>query len=148
MVCRLKKALYGLKQAHIAWYARLDKYLMKLGLLKGIANSNLYFKIDNYNILIVEFFANDIIFGGEDDLCKQFVDDMQKEFEMSMIGEMKLLLGLHINHLDKGILISQSKYVKELLNKFGLNDSKPIGTPMVTRYKLTKENIQILGRNS
>lgn len=66
MVCWLKKALYGLKQAPRARYARLDRYLMNLGFDKGTADSNLYFKINQNNILIVEVFVNDIIFGGND----------------------------------------------------------------------------------
>lgn len=140
MICRLKKVLYGLKKAPRAWYARLDKYLIKLGFYKGIDDSNLYFKIDNDNILIVEVFVDDIIFGRDDDLCKKFVDDIQKEFEMSMICDMKLFLGLQITQLYKGIFISQSKYVKDLLKNFGLFNSKPIRTPMVTRYKLIKDD--------
>lgn len=88
MVCKLKKALYGLKQASRARYARLDKYLLKLGFTKGVVDSNLYFKIENDKILIVEVFVDDIIFGGDDDMSMKFAGDMQKEFEMSMIGEM------------------------------------------------------------
>jgi len=57
---------------------------------------------------------------------------------MSMFGEMNFLLGLQINQSDKGIFISQSKYVKEFLKKFGMEDSKPVCTPMVTGYKLSK----------
>jgi hypothetical protein len=80
MVCRLNKSLYGLKKASRAWYNRLDGYLLKLGFNKGIADSNLYFKIDHDDILIVEVFVDDIIFGGSDGLCKKFAEEMQSEF--------------------------------------------------------------------
>lgn len=76
MVCKLKKGLYGLKQSPRAWYARLDKYLLKLDFCKGTVDSNLYFKVDNDNILIVEVFVDDIIFGGDDDLSMKFADDI------------------------------------------------------------------------
>lgn len=69
MVYRLRKDLYGLKQEPRAWYARLDKYLLKLGFTKGSAENNLYYKITDDDILIVEVFVDDIIFGGEDKLC-------------------------------------------------------------------------------
>ena len=72
MVCRLRKALYGLKQVLGAWYARLDKYLLKIGFTKGNVDSNLYYKVTNDDILIMEIFVDDIIFGGEDGLCKEF----------------------------------------------------------------------------
>ncbi|GLJ18051.1 hypothetical protein SUGI_0318500 [Cryptomeria japonica] len=54
MVCKLKKALYGLKQAPRDWYTRLDKYLLKLRFYKGTVDSNLYFKVENDDILIVD----------------------------------------------------------------------------------------------
>jgi hypothetical protein len=47
-------------------------------------------------------------------------------------------LGLQISQLDEGIFISQTKYIKEMLKKFGMEDCKPVSTPMVTSYKLRK----------
>ena len=65
---------------------------------------------------------------------------MMSEFEMSMFGEIKFFVGLQINQLKHGNFITQSKYVKEILKKFGMEDSKPINTPMVTRHKLSKND--------
>jgi len=140
MVCRLRKPLYRLKQAPRAWYAKLDKHFLKLGFSKGTTDSNLYFKINHEDILIVEVFVDDIIFGGNECMCKAFADQMKSEFEMSMFGEMNFFLSLKIVQSDKGIFISQSKYMKELLKKFGMEDSNPVGTPMVTGCKLSKDD--------
>jgi hypothetical protein len=63
----LKKSLYGLKKSPRAWYSRLDKYLQQQGFKKGNADSNLYIKVDQYNILIIEVYVDDIIFGSDDD---------------------------------------------------------------------------------
>ena len=63
---------------------------------------------------------------------------MKKEFEMSMFGEIKFFVGLQIQQRNKGIYITQSKYTKEILKKFGRKDSKLVGTPMYTGLKLTK----------
>jgi hypothetical protein len=65
-VCRLKKALYGFKQVHRACYSILDKYLQQ-GFIKGIVDNNLYIKVDQDNILIIEAYVDDIIFGSDDD---------------------------------------------------------------------------------
>lgn len=92
-------------------------------------------------MLIIEVFVDDIIFGGEDKLCIEFSKNMEKEFEMSMIGEMKFFLGLQITQTDKGIFIFQTKYAKELLKNFGMGDSKPVSTPMVTSEKLTRKDV-------
>ena len=94
MVCRLKKALYGLKQAPRTWYARLEKYLEKLGFAIGTTHSNLFLKKIEYGLIIIIIFFDDITFGGTDEAIKKFSEDMKNEFEMSMIGEIKKFLGL------------------------------------------------------
>jgi hypothetical protein len=96
-VCKLKKALYGLKQAPRAWYSRLDKYLQQAGFRKGSADNNLYIKVTQDSILLIEFYVDDIIFGSNDDrLSQKFAKDMQNEFEMSLLGELSFFLGLQI----------------------------------------------------
>lgn len=57
-------------------------------------------------MLIVEVFINDIMFGGDDEMSMSFANAMKKEFEMSMIGEIKFFIGLLISQLDSGIYIS------------------------------------------
>jgi len=59
---------------------------------------------------------------------------------MSLLGELKFFLGLQISQLNDGIFISQSKYIKEMLKKFGMEDYKPISTPMTTGCKLSKDD--------
>ena len=59
---------------------------------------------------------------------------------MSLLGELSFFLGLQITQSNKGIFISQSKYMKEMLMEFGMEDCKPINTPMITRCKLSKED--------
>ena len=95
MVCRLHKALYGLKQALRAWYERLHKYLVKIGFEMIDDNNNLYINTQKgKGILLSKFFVDDIIFGGQDVLCKAFANEMKQEFEMSMFGEIKFFVGL------------------------------------------------------
>ena len=66
-MCKLKKALYGLKQDPRAWYSRLDKYLQQEGFRKGSVENNLYIKVSQGNILLIEVYVDDIIFGSDDD---------------------------------------------------------------------------------
>jgi hypothetical protein len=129
-VYRLKKTLYGLKQEPRAWYSKLDNYLRQQGFKKGNTDSNIYIKEENDRLIIVEIYVDDIIFRSDDDrLSKQFVESMKKEIEMSMLGEMNFFLGLQITQSDKGISIFQTKYINEMLKKFQMEDSKPVGTP-------------------
>ncbi|GKC19167.1 copia protein [Tanacetum coccineum] len=64
---------------------------------------------------------------------------MHDEFEMSMMGELNFFLGLQIKQMEDGIFFNQSKYIKEMLKKFGLEDSKPMKIPMSSDTKLTKD---------
>ncbi|GJS32188.1 zf-CCHC domain-containing protein [Tanacetum coccineum] len=73
------------------------------------------------------------------DLCDDFSKIMHEEFEMSMMGELKFFLGLQIKQLEDDIFFNQSKYIKEMLKEFSLEDSKPIKTPMSSETKLTRD---------
>jgi hypothetical protein len=144
-VCKLKKALYGLKQAPRGWYSRLDKYLQQVGFRKGSANNNLYIEVSQGNILLIDVYVDDIIFGSDDDrLSQKFAKDMQNEFEMSLLGEISLFLGLQICQSNQGIFISQTKYIREILKRFGMEDCKLVITPMQTSCSLRKLMIQSL----
>jgi hypothetical protein len=102
-VCKLKKALYGIKQAPRAWYSRLDKYLQQVGFRKGSVDNNLYIKVIQGNILLIEVYVDDIIFGSDDDrLSQKFAKDMQNEFEMSLLGELSFFMGLQIRQSNQG----------------------------------------------
>jgi hypothetical protein len=91
----LNKDLYGLKQAPKAWYSKLDRYLQQQGFRKGNVENNLYKNINQENILIIEFYVDDIIFGsGDESMSKNFSKDMQHNFEMSLLGELTFFLVL------------------------------------------------------
>jgi hypothetical protein len=140
-VCKLKKALYGLKQAPRAWYSRLDKYLQQAWFIKGSVDKKLYIKVSQGNILLIEVYVDDIIFGSDDDrLSQKFAKDMQSEFEMSLLGEISFFMGLQIHQSNQGIFISQTKYIREMLKSFGMEDCKPVITPMQTSCKLRKDD--------
>jgi hypothetical protein len=66
-VYKMKKALYGLKQSPRAWYSRLDKYLQHARFRKGSADNNLYIKVTQDSILLIEVYVDDIIFERTDD---------------------------------------------------------------------------------
>jgi hypothetical protein len=92
-------------------------------------------------LLIVLVYVDDIIFGcNKDSLVQWFASAMESEFEMSMIGELSFFLGLQITQRHEGMFISQEKYLREMLKRFQMEDSKPVGTPMVTGCKLSKDD--------
>lgn len=78
-----------------------------------MVDRNIYVKTEKDYKIIIVVYVDDIIFGGwKDELCKNFANQMQNEFEMSMIGELSYFLGLQVNNLKNDIFISQIKDTK------------------------------------
>ncbi|GJV38967.1 retrovirus-related pol polyprotein from transposon TNT 1-94 [Tanacetum coccineum] len=94
-VYKLKKALYGLKQAPKAWYDRLKAFLIKHQYNMGMVDNTLFTKKKSSNLIIIQIYADDIIFGSTcQDMCDDFAKIMHDEFEMRMMGELNFFLGL------------------------------------------------------
>jgi hypothetical protein len=96
-VYRLRKALYGLKQAPRAWYGCLRGFLFSKGFEMGKVDKTLFLLRQDNDILIVQVYMDDIVFGGSShSLVAGFAKDLSQEFEMSMMGELQLFLSLRL----------------------------------------------------
>ena len=122
-----------MKQAPRAWYETLAQFLLESGFTRGTIDKTLFYLKKGNDLLLVQIYVDDIIFGStNDNLCKKFSKLMQSRYQMSMMGEMSYFLGLQVKQTDDGIFINQSKYTKNLLKKFNLQDCTAIATPMAT----------------
>ncbi|GJW47236.1 retrovirus-related pol polyprotein from transposon TNT 1-94 [Tanacetum coccineum] len=136
-VYRLRKALYGLKQAPRAWYDELSKFLMSKGFTKGTIDPTLFMIRYGEDILLVQIYIDDIIFGSTNPkFSKRFEILMYSRFEMSLMGEMKFFLGLQIHQSPRGIFINQAKYALKILKKHSMEKCDTVGTPMATKPKM------------
>nr|GEZ53910.1 retrovirus-related Pol polyprotein from transposon TNT 1-94 [Tanacetum cinerariifolium] len=134
-VYRLKKALYGLKQAPSAWYDELSTFLVSKGFSKGSIDPTLFITKHRGDILLVQIYVDDIIFGSANPkLSKQFEKLMHNKFEMSMMGELKFFLGIQNHQSPRGIFINQAKYAQEILIKHGMTSCDSVGNPMATKH--------------
>ncbi|CAL8120822.1 unnamed protein product [Prunus armeniaca] len=118
-VYRLKKALYGLKQAPRAWYDRLSTHLLQKGYTRGSIDKTLFVKRTKQDLMVAQVYVDDIVFGSTSDI-------LVKEFH-------------EVQQFNGGMFISQTKYAKNLVSKFGLESAKPIRNPMSTSTKLSKD---------
>ncbi|GJV34584.1 putative ribonuclease H-like domain-containing protein [Tanacetum coccineum] len=141
-VYRVVKALYGLHQAPRAWYERLSAFLLQHNYRRGTIDKTLFIKKDSRDILLVQVYVDDIIFGSTNKAwCEEFEVLMQGEFEMSAMGEMSFFLGLQVKQLPDGIFISQDKYVKDMLTKFDMESVRTATTPYeAAKTKLKDES--------
>jgi hypothetical protein len=108
-VYRLKKALYGLKQAPRAWYDKLYAFLLTNKFSKGSVDPTLFTKTYGVDLLIVQIYADDIIFAStKRSYSNDFAKLMKDNFEMSMMVELSFFLGLQVHQSPRGIFINQS----------------------------------------
>nr|GEZ16665.1 copia protein [Tanacetum cinerariifolium] len=97
-VYRLEKALYGLKQAPRAWYDKISSFLFKHHFIKGIVDQTLFTRRHGDDILLIQIYVDDIIFGSTNQsFLNIFAKLMKDNFKMSMIGEMKFFFRLQVH---------------------------------------------------
>ncbi|GKC03860.1 putative ribonuclease H-like domain-containing protein [Tanacetum coccineum] len=137
---KLQKALYGLHQAPRAWYETLSTYLFDNGFQRVTIDKTLFIRRDKGDILLVQVYVDDIIFGStKKSLCIEFEKMMHKKFQMSSMSELTFFLGLQVKQKEDEIFISQDKYVTEILKKISFTDVKTASTPMETQKPLLKD---------
>ncbi|GJX21806.1 putative ribonuclease H-like domain-containing protein [Tanacetum coccineum] len=123
-----------------AWYETLSTYLLDNGFQRGQIDKTLFIKRVKVDILLVQVYVDDIIFGStRKEMCIEFDKMMHKKFQMSSMGELTFFLGLQVTQKDDGIFISQDKYVDEILKKFGFLTVKTASIPMETSKPLMKD---------
>jgi hypothetical protein len=136
-VYKLHKTLYGLKQAPRVWYECLKDFVLRKGFEIGKADPTLFTHKVNKDIFVCQIYVDDIIFGSTNQSwCENFSRIMTKRFEMSMMDELTFFLGFQIKQLKKGTFICQTKYTKDILKKFDMENAKPIKTLMPTNGHL------------
>ena len=73
--------------------------------------------------MIIVVYVDDIIFGSnEESMSQKFSFVMQQEFEMSLLGELTFFLGFQVQQAIDDICLSQEKYLKKILKKYGMED--------------------------
>ncbi|CAM8965989.1 unnamed protein product [Rhodiola kirilowii] len=139
-VYRLKKALYGLKQAPRAWFSRIEGYFTRVGLERSSHDHTLFIMKTDGKLLMVSLYVDDLLYTGSDELlCKEFKCSMNREFEMTDLGEMRYFLGVEVRQNSKGIHLCQSKYAKEVLERFNMWNCNAAKNPIVPGTKLSRE---------
>lgn len=147
-VCKLNKSMYGLKQSGRQWNKKLEQMLKSFGLRKSKVDPCVYFAEDKQ--LIVAIYVDDILIFWRDaairDKLKAALCDA---FHMKDMGMAKQCIGLNITYDESGgIWLDQSKYIHDILARFGMSDCKPVKTPSDPNQKLSIEMCDSEDENS
>jgi len=137
-VCKLQKALYGLKQAPRAWFVRLSNRLHELGFTNSKADSSFFILRTSSLIMFVLVYVVDIIITASvpaaiSDLLQQ----LQMSFAVKDLGKLNYFLGVEVTPLKTGLLLSQRRYIIDLLKRTNMLEAKPISSPMSSSSSLS-----------
>ncbi|OAE22853.1 hypothetical protein AXG93_4703s1030 [Marchantia polymorpha subsp. ruderalis] len=143
LVCRLLKSLYGLKQAPRQWNMLFDEFMKAQGFLRSVYDPCVYMKKVNdetFNLIILVLYVDDMLILAKNqsdvDECKS---KLKSAFKMKDMGESKRILGMeiHRDHEQKRLWLRQGKYVRCILDRFNMIDSKGVWTPLAPHFKLS-----------
>jgi hypothetical protein len=142
LVCKLRKALYGLKQSSRAWYQRIDTHLLQLGFARSNADHSVYIIGTDTSKVIITLYVDDLLLFAK--LTTRLMDikhALANEFDMKDLGEVHYLLGIQVirDRAQRKIWLSQERYIRDMLKRFGMNNARPVATPMDPNTKLTKD---------
>jgi hypothetical protein len=137
-ICKLHKALYGLKQAPRAWFSRLSDRLLELGFIGSHSDSSLFIRRTHLEITYVLIYVDDILITsslpqGTDSLLQS----LRADFAIKDLGPLHYFLGMEAISTSDGIILSQQRYILDLLRKSNMLEAKPVKTPMSTAHALT-----------
>ena len=144
-VCKLKKSIYGLKQSARCWNEKIDAYLKSSGYKQSSADPCIYYQTQVVNgksvIMIIAVYVDDTMLLSNDlEVLKGEKKGLSDCFAMDDRGEINFILGMEVKrYREKGVMtIDQKLYLQNVLKRFGMEDCKPVSTPVEPGKKYVK----------
>lgn len=142
-VCLLKRSLYRLKQSPRQWYKRFNAFMIEHDFLRSQYDSCVYFKqLSDGSFVYLLIYIDDMLIVGRDmSKINKIKAQLSGEFEMKDLGAANKILGMEI-HRDREaekLYLSQKNYFERVLEHFGLQEAKPVSTPLASHFKLSTE---------
>ena len=143
-VCKPKKSLYGLKQSPRTWFECFGKAVKRFGFLQSQADHTLFYMLSKEGkVAVLLVYVDDIILIGDD--CEELENlkkFLAKEFEIKDLGNLKYFLGMEFARSKEGIVVSQKKYVLDLLKETSMIGCRLAETPTEPNLKLQPTHVE------
>jgi hypothetical protein len=140
-VCKLKKALYGLKQAPRAWFEKFFTVISSLGFVSSSNDSALFIKCTDAGRIILSLYVDNMIITGDDiDGISVLETKLARRFEMKDLGYLRYFMSIEVTYSPRSYLLSQSKYIADILERARLTDNKTVDTPIEVNARYSSSN--------
>jgi hypothetical protein len=137
-LCYLQKALYGLKQAPRAWFSRLSCKLLALGFYGSQSDTSLFIYKSTTHTMFVLIYVDDILITSSSSLAiRELLVNLHKEFAVKDLGTFNFFLGIEVIPCSRGVLLSQHRYIMDLLRRTKMLEAKPVHSPMASSTHLS-----------
>ncbi|KAD4887930.1 hypothetical protein E3N88_20003 [Mikania micrantha] len=138
-VCRLRKSLYGLKQASRNWYQKFTNALLDLGFKQSKADHSLFiWKQENCFVAALIYVDDVVMVGNDTGKMKETKNDLDQRFSIKDLGNLKYFLGNEVARTAEGLVLSQRRYILDILEDCGLQGCRPSHFPIEQNLKLDK----------
>lgn len=143
-ICKLKKSLYGLKQAPRCWNQKFNGFLKNFGFQQCNSDKCIYVGEQNGSkVLLIIYVDDGLIISRDKNAIDTVLDELRGTFDIT-VNSLNYFVGLEINRSADGIFIHQSSYIKQVIQRFGLEDANPCSTPADRHATTVEEEGQIL----
>ncbi|XP_019180201.1 PREDICTED: uncharacterized protein LOC109175392 [Ipomoea nil] len=129
-VCHLQRSLYGLKQAPRAWFHRLHEFLLSTGFVASKTDVSLfYYTVQTSRVYLLVYVDDIIMMGNDSALLTTLLARPSAVFKIRDLGTPTFFLGIETVPIDGGLLLSQRRYMDDILTRAGMVDCKSLSTP-------------------
>ena len=138
LVCRLCCSLHGLKQSPQAWFGRFNSMVQEFGMTRSTSDHSVFYhhKSSKECIYLIVYVDDIVITSSDQDGIQRLKQYLFNHFQTKDLGKLKYFLGIEIAQANSGVVMSQKKYVLDILEEIGILDCKFVDTPMDPNVKL------------
>ncbi|CAL1358011.1 unnamed protein product [Linum trigynum] len=144
-VCLLRRSLYGLKQAPRAWFEKFQDTILLAGFTQSNNDPSLFVRRTSRGITVLLIYVDDMLVSGDDLLgIQELTQVLHSAFKLKELGDVSYFLGLEVHRSPAGLLVSQQKYIVDLLETANMDECEPCATPMELNLKLRQSDGDLL----
>ena len=141
LVCQLRHSLYGLKHSLRAWFGRFNYVVQEFDMTRSTSYHSVFYHHTSSEqcIYLIVYVDNIVITGSDHDGIRKLKQHLFSHFQTKDLGKLKYFMGIETAQSNSSVVMSQRKYVLDILEEIGMLNYKPVDIPMDPNVKFVPE---------